>query len=74
MGRFRIQLLLSDDTWSIAYTIDKNTQFIGTSTKWTLINLELSQENFGIKLIYDQIESARADMGFSNITITHSVY
>ena len=27
MGRFRIQLLLDDNTWSIQYTIDKNTQY-----------------------------------------------
>ena len=27
MGRFRIQLLLEDDTWSTQYTIDENTQY-----------------------------------------------
>ena len=74
MGRLKIQLLLSDSTWSTGYTIDKNTQFNDTSTDWTLLNLDFTQENYGIKLIYDQIESAHADMGFSNITITHSVY
>ena len=73
MRRFRIQMLLSDDTWSTVCTIDKNTQFNDTSTGWTLLNLDLTQENYGIKLIYVQIESAHADMGFPNITITHSV-
>ena len=74
MGRFRIQLLLEDDNWSTQYTIAKNTQNSDNSTDWTLLNLDSTVENYGIKLIYDQIESAHADICFSNITITHSVY
>ena len=74
MGRFRIQLLLEDDTWSTQYTIAKNTQYSNTSTDWTLLNLDFTVKNYGIKLIYDQIDTAYADMCFSNITITHSVY
>ena len=74
MGRFRIQLLLGDNTWSTQYTIDKNTQYSNTSTEWKLLNLNNTTENYGIKLIYDQIYTPHADMCFSNITITHSVY
>ena len=74
MGRFRIQLLLEDNTWSTQYTIDKNTQYSDTSTDWTLLNLNFTVENYGIKLIYDQIDTPHADMCFSNKTITHSVY
>ena len=74
MGRFRIQLLLEDNTWSTVYTIAKNTQYSDTSTDWTLLNLDFTKENYGIKLIYDRIDTAHADMCFSNITITHSVY
>ena len=74
MGRFRIQLLLIDDTWSTVYTRAENTQFNDTSTEWTLINLNFTQKKIGNKLIPDRIESAHADMGFSNITKTLSVY
>ena len=74
MGRFRIQLLLDDNTWSTVYTIAKNAQYSDTSTDWTLLNLDFPIENYGIKLIYDQIDTAHADMCFSNITITHSVF
>ena len=74
MGRFRIQLLLEDNTWSTQYTIAKNTQYSSTSTEWTLLNLDFTVENYGIKLVFDQIDTAHADMCFSNITITHSVY
>ena len=74
MGRFRIQLLLEDNTWSTQYTIAKNSQYSDNSTDWTLLNLDFTVENYGIKLIYDQIDTAHADMCFSNITITHSVY
>ena len=74
MGRFRIQLLLEDNTWSTQYTIAKNTQYSNTSTDWTLLNLDFTVENYGIKLFYDQIDTPHADMCFSNIMITHSVY
>ena len=74
MGRFRIQLLLEDNTWNTQYTIAKNTQYSDNSTDWTLLNLDFTVENYGIKIIYDQIDTPHADMCFSKITITHSVY
>ena len=74
MCRFRIQLLLEDNTWSNQYTIPKNSQYRNSSTDWTLINLDFTVENYGIKLIYDQIDTPHADMCLSNITITHSLY
>ena len=73
MGRFRIQLLLEDDTWNTQYTIAKNTQYTTTSTEWTVLNLDFTVEIYGIKLIYDQIGKTDVDMCFSNITISHSV-
>ena len=74
MGRFRIQLLLEDNTWSTQYTIAKNSQYSDNSTDRSLLNLDFTTKNYGIELIYDQIDTAHADMCFSNITITHSVY
>ena len=74
MGRFRIELLLEDNTWSTRYNIPKNDRYSNSSTEWTLVNLNFTEENYGIKLIYDQIDTPHADMCFSNITITHSVY
>ena len=66
--------MLEDNTWSTQYTIAKNTQHSGKSSDWTLLNLDFTVENYGIKLIYDQIDTTHADMCFSNITLTHSVY
>ena len=74
MGRFRIQILLEDKTWSTQYTIAKNTQNIDNSTNWTLVNLDFTIESYGIKIVYDQIDKPHAHMCFSNITIIHSVY
>ena len=74
MGRFRIQLLLEDNTWSTRYNIPKNDRYSDNSTDWTLVNLNFTVGNYGIKLIYDQIDTAHGDMCFSNITITHSIY
>ena len=45
MGRFRVQFLLEDNTWSTQYTIAKITQYSDTSTDWTLLNLDFTTEN-----------------------------
>ena len=74
MGRFRIQLLLEDNTWSTRYNIPKNDRYSDSSTQWTKLSLNFTIESYGIRLIYDEIDSAHADMCFSNITITHSIY
>ena len=74
MGRFRIQLVLEDNTWSTQYTIPKNSQYNNSSTDWTLLSLDFVEKNYDIKLIYDQIDTAPVDMCFNNIAITHSVY
>ena len=74
MGRFRIQLLLQDNIWSTQDTIPRNDQYSDTSTDWTLLNLNHTLNIYGIKLSYDQIDTAHADMCFSKITLTHSAY
>ena len=74
MARFRIQLLLEDNTWSTQYSIAKNTQYSNPSTDRTLLNINFTEENYGIRLIYDQRDTAHADLCFSNITIKHFVY
>ena len=73
MGRFRIQIL-KDNAWETIYTIEKNTELSKLSTDWVLLNLDITDDNYGIKLFYDQIESAHCDMSFSDITITHSIF
>ena len=74
IGRFQRQLLLEDNTWSTRYNIPKNDRYSNSPTQWTLVNLKFTVENYAIKLIYDQIDTPHADMCFSNITKTHSVY
>ena len=74
MGRLRIQLLLEDNTWRTRYNIPKNDRYSNLSTYWILVSLNFTIQNYGIKLIFDQIGTPHADMCFSNITIPHSVY
>ena len=74
MGRFRIQLLLEDILWSTRYNTTRNDRYSDTSTDWTLVSLNFTVENYGNRIIYDQIDTAHADLCFSNITLTHSVY
>ena len=74
MGRFRIQLLLEDKTWITRYNIPESDHYIDISTQWTKLSLIFTVENYGIKTIYDEIDSAHADMCFNDITTTHSVY
>ena len=73
MGRLRTQLLLEDNTWSTRYNVPKKDRYSGTSADWTLVSLNFTVENYGKKLIYDQIDTPHADMCFRNITIKHSV-
>ena len=74
MGCFRIQSLFEDNTWSTRYNMTKKDQYSGLSTDWALVSLNFTKEIYGIKLIYDEIDSAYADMCFSNIATIHSVY
>ena len=74
MGRFRIQLLLEDNTWSIRFIIPKSDRYSDRSTDWTLVSLYFTVEIYGIILFYDEVDTAHANMCFSNITISHSVY
>ena len=43
MGRFRIQLLLEDNSWSTIYNINKNSQYSNGSTVWHLFDLDITQ-------------------------------
>ena len=74
MGRFRIQLLLKHNTWSTRNNIPKNDPYSDSSPDWTLVSLNFTEENYGIKLIYDQLDTPHGDMCFLNNSITLSVY
>ena len=74
MGRFRIQILLEDITCSTRYKLTKNDRYCISSTDWTLITLNFNEENFGIKLLYDQINTLLVDVCFSSITITQFIF
>ena len=74
MGRFRIHLILEDNTWNIQYTIAKNTNYSDSSTEWSVLILDFTIQNYGIKLTFDQVDTAHSDICFSNNTITHSIY
>ena len=43
-------------------------------TQWTKLSLNFTEQNHGIKLIFDEIDSAHSGLCFSNISMTHSVY
>ena len=74
MSHFEIQLLLEDNTWSTCYNIPKNDRYSDTTTYWTLVILNFTVQKYGIKLIYDGIDSAHADMCFIKITKTLSQF
>ena len=49
MGRLRVQLLLDDGNWTTVYTIERDADLHETSTEWSLLNLDFTIKNFGIK-------------------------
>ena len=74
MGKLEI-LLFRNGSWENFYIIEKNTNFSVDANTWTLLNLDItSQPNYGIKLLYSGLNSAHGHMGFSNISITHSIF
>ena len=74
MGKFEIQSL-RNGVWQTEYTMDKDTNFSTLSADWTLFNMNIiSQPNYGIKLVYSGINFPHADMCFSDINITHSIF
>ena len=74
MGRSRNQLSLNDNAWSTKNHINKNNNSSSSSTEWSLLNLDITEQNYGVRLVYNKIDTAHADMCFSNISITHSVF
>ena len=72
MGRFRIQLLLEDNSWCTLYNI-RNSHYSNGLPVWHLFDLDITQENYGVKFIFDHIPTAHSDMSLSNIILTHSV-
>ena len=42
MGRFRIQFLLEDNTWSTRYNIRKTDSYSDSSTNWTKLSLNFT--------------------------------
>ena len=56
------------------YNTSKNDRYSDSSTDRTKLSLSFTAENYGIKLIYDETDTAHADMCFCNITIPHSVH
>ena len=74
MGRIRIQLLLKDNTWITRYNMPKKDRYSDSPIEWTLVSLDFTKENYGIKLIQNQLDTTHADMCFSKITTTQSAY
>ena len=44
MGRFRIELLLEDNTWSTSYNIHKKDWYTDSSTQWTELSLNFTEK------------------------------
>ena len=65
IGRFRIQLLLGENTGSRQYNIPKNDRFSLLSTQRTLVSLTFTVEAYGKILKYDQIHTPHVDLCFS---------
>ena len=74
MGHFGFQFFLADNTWSTRYNIAKTDRYSDTSIQWTKLGSNFTEEIYGINLVYDEIDTLHANMCFSNITITLSIY
>ena len=51
VGRFRIQILTKDFVWLTKFNIPKNDQYSNAATDWTILSLNITEENYGVKFI-----------------------
>ena len=51
LGRFIIQLFLSDKSWSPRHNIPKNDRYSSSSTDWTLVSLNFTVEKYAFRLV-----------------------
>ena len=73
MGRFRIQILLSDNIRSTHYNTPKIDRNRKSWNDCTLVSLNFTVKNYANTLTYDERNLPHADMCFRKIMITHSV-
>ena len=73
MEWFKIQTLIPNDHWFSKRNLEK-TNCSANPTDWSFLNTVFTEKNDGIKLIYDKIVNAFADMCFTNIRTTHPVW
>ena len=72
MGRSWIRLLI-DDVWQTKRTIGEYSGYSASTTTWNLTNLDLTETNYGLKLINDERDAAHTHTCLSNFVITHSL-
>ena len=74
MDRLRIQVLLGKITWSTRCNIPKNVRYSDPTTQWISANFNFNVSNYGIRIVYGQMDTPKADMSFCNIIMTNSVF
>ena len=74
MGRFPVLLFLPNGQRHSKIIIAEQTKYSTTSKERILLKLDFTEANFGINLIYDEIDTGLADMYFSKVKKTHSVF
>ena len=62
IGRIRNQLILLNSQLHSRSMTDKSTKHGSTSTEGSLLTLAFTEKNNGVILVYDQIDTASADM------------
>ena len=73
MLRFTLQLLIDNNIWKTRHHMPQKSNYNSSSTDWSLNNLDFTEENYGSRMYYDQIDTAHVDICFSKISIQNSV-
>ena len=69
--RFRIHILLLNGQSFSKFTVTEKTNYSDNSIDWSFINIDFTESTYGIRLVYDQIDTSSADIRFSNFTLAH---
>ena len=73
MAGLRTQFIIPIGHWYSKFIVAKTTNYSTISTDWNLVNIDFTEKKYGVKILYDELDSALADMCFSNNLIIPSV-
>ena len=70
MGKFQVLNRDKDSESKVIYPLNKN-EIYTKNNEWVLIDLEINKDNYGVRILFSEIDTDIAEMAISNKTKSH---